>query len=61
MGGHKPSEINARLLTYQAYVFATQGKPDLARAVGVDALNLLPHQFRYIDVAARNRNFINKG
>lgn len=60
MGGHKPSEINARLLAYQAYVFATQGKLDLARAVGVDALSLLPHQYRYIDIAARNRNSVKK-
>ena len=40
LGGSKPNDVNARLLTYQAYVFATQGKFDLARAVGTDALDL---------------------
>ena len=39
-GGSKPNDVNARLLTYQAYVFATQGKIDLARAVGADALDV---------------------
>ena len=41
LGGSKPKDVNARLLSYQAYVFVTQGKYDLARAVGADALNLL--------------------
>ncbi|MCX5965644.1 MAG: J domain-containing protein [Cyanobacteria bacterium] len=40
LGGSKPKDVNARLLSYQAYVFATQGKYDLARAVGADALDL---------------------
>lgn len=40
LGGSKPNDINARLLTYQAHVFATQGKFDLARAVGANALDL---------------------
>jgi hypothetical protein len=36
-GGSKPNEVNARLLTYQAWVFATQNKFELARAVAADA------------------------
>ena len=37
LGGSKPNEVNARLLTYQAYYFATQNKFDLAHAVAKDA------------------------
>ncbi|TVQ05871.1 MAG: J domain-containing protein [Leptolyngbya sp. DLM2.Bin27] len=36
-GGSKPNEVNAHLLTYQAWVFATQNKFELARAVAADA------------------------
>lgn len=39
-GGSKPNDINARLLAYQAWVFATQNKFDLARAVAADASDL---------------------
>ncbi|BAU10770.1 heat shock protein 40 [Leptolyngbya sp. NIES-3755] len=60
VGGHKPRDINARLLAYQAYVFATQEKFDLARAVGADALNLLPRRFRSIDVASSRTQNIPK-
>jgi len=38
-GGSKPNEVNAHLLTYQAWVFATQDKIELARAVAADAQN----------------------
>lgn len=37
LGGNKPNEVNAHLLTYQAWVFATQNKFELARAVAADA------------------------
>lgn len=36
-GGSKPNDVNARLLAYQAWVFATQNKFDLARAVAIEA------------------------
>ncbi|MBF2073100.1 MAG: J domain-containing protein [Synechococcales cyanobacterium C42_A2020_086] len=36
-GGSKPDEVNARLLAYQAWVFATQNKLELARAIAADA------------------------
>lgn len=39
-GGSQPKDVNARLLSYQAFAFATQGKYDLARSVGMDALDL---------------------
>jgi hypothetical protein len=39
-GGSKPNDVNARLLTYQAWVFATQNKFDIARAVAADANDL---------------------
>lgn len=39
-GGIKPNEVNVRLLTYQAWVFATQNKFELARAVAADAQDL---------------------
>jgi hypothetical protein len=40
LGGNQPNDVNARLLTYQAWVFATQGKLELARAVATDANEL---------------------
>lgn len=36
-GGTKPSDVNARILTYQAWVFARQGQANLARAVAQEA------------------------
>ena len=39
-GGSKPNEANARLLTYQAWIFVTQNKYDLACAVAADANDL---------------------
>jgi DnaJ-domain-containing protein 1 len=36
-GGSKPNEVNARLLLYQSWVFTTQNKFELARAVAADA------------------------
>lgn len=44
-GGSKPSEVNARLLIYQAWVFATQNKLDLARSIAVDA-NSFSHKIK---------------
>ena len=40
LGGNQPNDVNARLLTYQAWVFATQGKLEFARAVATDANEL---------------------
>ena len=37
-GGKKPEDVNARILSYQAWVFARQGMDDLARAVAQVAL-----------------------
>jgi hypothetical protein len=39
-GGKQPANINARLATHQAWVFAILGKMDFARAVALDALAL---------------------
>lgn len=39
-GGKQPANINARLATHQAWVFAVLGKTDIARAVALDALAL---------------------
>lgn len=39
-GGTKPKDVNARILTYQAWVFAREGQSDLARAVAQDALKI---------------------
>lgn len=33
IGGTKPKDVNARILIYQAWVFARQGQADLARAM----------------------------
>lgn len=37
-GGTKPKDVNARILTYQACIFAQQGKVDLALALAHEAL-----------------------
>ncbi|MGB7399032.1 J domain-containing protein [Castellaniella sp.] len=37
-GGKRPANINARLTTYQAWVFACLGKIDIARAIALDAM-----------------------
>ncbi|MBF3764874.1 J domain-containing protein [Burkholderia pseudomallei] len=39
-GGKQPANINARLATHQAWVFAVLGKTDIARAIALDALAL---------------------
>lgn len=39
-GGKRPANINARLATHQAWVFAILGKTDMARAVALDAMEL---------------------
>ncbi|WP_369927512.1 J domain-containing protein [Xanthomonas sp. NCPPB 2632] len=39
-GGKRPEDINARLLSHQAWYFAATGKPDIARAVAQDALGM---------------------
>ncbi len=36
-GGEKPKDVNAKILTYQAWVFARKGKGKLARAVALIA------------------------
>lgn len=40
MGGQQPPNINARLATHQAWVFAVQGRIEMARAIALDALAL---------------------
>lgn len=40
LGGIRPRDVNARLVAYQAWVFARTGRSDLARAVAADALGL---------------------
>lgn len=40
LGGKQPANINARLATHQAWVFAVLGKTDMARAIALDALVL---------------------
>lgn len=40
LGGKRPANINARLATYQAWVFAMQGKTDMAKAIALDAMDL---------------------
>ena len=40
LGGKQPANINARLATHQAWVFAVLGKTDIARAIALDALVL---------------------
>lgn len=40
VGGKQPTDINARLAAHQAWVFAILGKPDIARAIALDALAL---------------------
>lgn len=40
LGGKRPPEVNARLVAYQAWCFATVGKMDVARAVAMDAADL---------------------
>lgn len=40
LGGQRPNNINARLAAHQAWVFASLGKLDLARAIALDALDL---------------------
>jgi DnaJ domain len=49
-GGSKPHDVNARLLTYQAYAFATQSKFDLARAVAEDAHKIIQKSYPEIPV-----------
>lgn len=39
-GGKRPANINARLATHQAWVFAVMGKTDMARAIALDAMEL---------------------
>jgi hypothetical protein len=39
-GGKRPANINARLATHQAWVFAVRGKTDIARAIALDAMEL---------------------
>lgn len=41
IGGIRPPNINARLAAHQAWVFATQGRVEMARAVALDALALV--------------------
>lgn len=40
LGGSKPDDVNARLLIYQAWSFATRNKLDLAHAIAIDAKTL---------------------
>ncbi|WP_447764734.1 J domain-containing protein [Pseudomonas reinekei] len=56
LGGNQPVLPNARLAAYQAWFFAATGRPDVARAVAMDALDLarkIPRQKKadgsYID------------
>ena len=37
LGGRRPADVNARVLAYQAWVFARNGQIDLARAIASDA------------------------
>jgi hypothetical protein len=39
LGGQRPNNFNARLAAHQAWVFASLGKLDLARAIALDALD----------------------
>jgi hypothetical protein len=43
-GGKKPKDVNARILSYQAWAFARQGRSDLARAVSNIALKFSPNE-----------------
>lgn len=56
LGGKRPVLPNARLAAHQARFFAATGRPDMARAVALDALSLaqkIPHKKksdgRYVD------------
>jgi hypothetical protein len=40
IGGKRPALANARLAAHQAWYFAASGRPDIARAVALDAMNL---------------------
>ena len=40
LGGNQPVLPNARLAAHQAWYFAASGRPDIARAVAMDALSL---------------------
>jgi hypothetical protein len=40
LGGRRPANINSRLAAHQAWVFASLGKIDMARAIALDALQL---------------------
>ena len=40
LGGKQPSDVNTRLAAYQAWAFAALGKPEIARAIALDALDL---------------------
>lgn len=40
LGGNQPVLPNARLAAHQAWYFAASGRPDMARAVAMDALSL---------------------
>jgi len=39
-GGKRAANINARLATHQAWIFAVMGKNDMARAIALDAMEL---------------------
>lgn len=43
-GGQKPKDINADILTYQAWYFAQQGKLDIANSIAKDALKFSKEQ-----------------
>jgi hypothetical protein len=40
LGGKRPALPNARLAAHQAWFFAATGRPDMARAIALDALSL---------------------
>jgi|SRR3990172_4983534 len=54
LGGQRPHNVNARLVAYQAWVFAVLGKLDMARAIALDALNIA-RKIRPEQVSARVR------